>query len=140
MASSVVNGVAVDWSQVEITIAGQGIVLGGTKSISYGRTKDVAYAYGRGSKPYDYTDGVDNFDDVEMEVSLTDWQTLENSFGKEDIYKKTSKFDVSVNYVVADATYNDTLIGCRVVGAKKAPAQGPDPIMVTVTMKLLDMK
>lgn len=154
---------AVSWSQVDVTIADLVLSLPTIKKIEYGSKNNTVAVYGAGKKMYDKTDGIIEVDDVKLEIGLADWAILYNQLvifgqsqpeniaagvifnganGMDVIYAHGTQFSISISYSLLKnfVNFNDTLSNCRIKNVSMSPAQGPDPVMVSIDLDCQDVQ
>jgi hypothetical protein len=137
-----VNNVAFDWSNIEVSVAGQATKIDGITAIKFEWTRDTAYLRGRGNKPLGITDGQINFSDITMTLNLSAYQSLVNIFGYESMKNAGANgvtFDVVVTVAKAGVQVTRTLEGCTPVGESSGWSQGPDGLQTEITLKCLDI-
>ena len=138
------DNIPFEWENVSISIAGLAYTLDGITDISgIGMSRDPAELRGRGNKPLEYTKGQVTFNDVSMTLNLSTWETITNLLGFEDIVNGThERFDIQINITnpdFPDQSVRRTLVRCLIFNFDQGLSQGPDPLQVTVQMKVLDI-
>lgn len=129
-----INGVAPDWSSVEIDLGDAGIVTGITE-LTYGNTLEPGVVRGTSPQKLARTRG-EHDAEGSITMNLEDANDFIQKLG--DGYLE-AVFNITVNIRAPGATtvYTDRLIGCRMKGDEGGGSQGADPLQVTFPLDVM---
>lgn len=129
-----INGLAYDFSSVEITAPG-GIYTDITE-ISYSHTLEPGELRGTSSGVLARTRGVYSAEGS-LTMYLPSWQKLRSILGS--AYMETA-FLISASYAAfGNPLIADQLIGCRVSASEASFTQGADPLVKTIPLSIIEI-
>ena len=132
-----VNGAAMSFSSIVLTIGGVAAPMIAVKDISYDDTLSPVKVMGTSPYPLRRTRGV-----YEANASLEIYrEEFVNWIAQLGPGFKEKSFDINVTYTEENVgTFTDTIVGCRIEGNPSKNTQGGDPLTVPVKLNILHIK
>lgn len=140
MADTVrVNGFITSWSDISFKLNGERYY--GITEISYSdtRTRTKSYGMGRTGLPRGRTRGKYEVGEVTVKFDFPAWVALRDAVAAESSDGNSYgnvEFEGTVQYTYGadDETHTDELSGLVITGVTNSASEGPDALMVDVTM------
>lgn len=136
-----VNGHRTSYCSIELGVAGQ-LPIAGVKSINYREMPEVGKIRGTNVKPMGRTRGQVDFEG-DIEFYQREWRNLMPVLSQLGLFGFSEvSYPVTVVYAEEASPLDiviDELIGVRFMGPENAHAEGPDALVVKLTLNIMDL-